>query len=81
MNTTCIRDYGICIGHLPCGKNNTISDVSGVTVGHCTIDTESSKTGVTVILPSQENIFQKKLTASCYVLNGFGKTTGLLQIS
>lgn len=81
MNESRLRDYGIVIGHFPCGKNNAITDVPGVSVGHCTIDTENSKTGVTVIMPSQENIFQKKRTASCYVLNGFGKTTGLLQIS
>lgn len=81
MNETRIRDYRIQIGSLPCGLRNAITDVPGVTVGHCTIDTPDSKTGVTVILPSQENIFQKKLIASSYVLNGFGKSTGLLQIN
>lgn len=81
MNTTRIRDYGIIIGHFPCGRRNAITDVPGVTVGHHTLNTETAKTGVTVIMPSQENIFQKKLAASCYVLNGFGKTTGLLQIA
>ena len=54
--------------------------IPGVTVGHCTIDTPRHKTGVTVILPSPENIFQNKLPASAYVLNGFGKTAGLLQV-
>ena len=81
MNKTRIRDYGISIGHLLCGTRNTITDVPGVTVGHCTVDTADSKTGVTVILPSKENIFQKKLMASSYVLNGFGKSAGLLQIN
>lgn len=81
MNKTRIRDYGIQMGTFPCGPRNAITDVAGVTVGHCTIDTPDSKTGVTVILPSQENIFQKKLIASSYVLNGFGKSTGLLQIN
>ena len=81
MNKTRIRDYGIQIGTFPCGSRNAITDVAGVTVGHCTIDTLDSKTGVTVILPSSENIFQKKLIASSYVLNGFGKSTGLLQIN
>lgn len=80
MNKKRIRDYNISIGTLPTGPRNNLSDVSGVTVGHCTIDTPNHKTGVTVILPSQENIFLHKLTASAYVLNGFGKTTGLLQI-
>ena len=81
MNKTRIRDYGIQMGTFPCGPRNAITDVAGVTVGYCTIDTPDSKTGVTVILPSQENIFQKKLIASSYVLNGFGKSTGLLQIN
>lgn len=80
MNTTRIRDLGITIGSLPIGNRNSISDVPGVTVGHCTIDTSEHKTGVTVILPIPENIFENKLTASAYALNGFGKTTGLPQI-
>lgn len=42
MNESRLRDYGIVIGHFPCGKNNAITDVPGVSVGHCTIDTELS---------------------------------------
>lgn len=80
MNSKRIRDYNIFIGSLPTGPRNNLADVPGVTVGHCTINTSKHKTGVTVIMPSPQNIFQHKLTASCYVLNGFGKTTGLLQI-
>jgi len=75
-----IEDYGISIGSLPKGRLNKITDVEGIRVGHCTIDTEDSKTGVTVILPMKENIFTNKLIAASYVLNGFGKTTGLVQI-
>ncbi len=76
-----IRDYDIQIGSLQTGHLNSISDIPGVTVGHSTIDTPTHKTGVTVINPCQENIFANKLVASSYVLNGFGKTTGLLQIN
>ena len=75
-----IEDYGIKIGELPKGKLNKITDVKGIKVGHCTIDTEESKTGVTVILPTEGNIFTSKLIAASYVLNGFGKTLGLVQI-
>lgn len=75
-----IEDYGVKIGELPKGKLNKITDVRGLKVGHCTIDTEESKTGVTVILPMKENIFTNKLIAASYVLNGFGKTLGLVQI-
>lgn len=80
MKNKRIRDYGICVGTLPTGTRNSITDVGEVTVGHCTIDTKQHKTGVTVIMPSVKNIFKQKLAAAAYVLNGFGKTTGLVQI-
>ncbi len=75
-----IEDYGIRVGELPKGKYNKITDVEGIRVGHCTIDTEESKTGVTVILPTKENIYINKLVAASYVLNGFGKSLGLIQV-
>lgn len=73
-------DFGISIGELPKGRLNKITDVKGIRVGHCTIDNEASKTGVTVIIPSEENIFTNKLAAASYVLNGFGKSLGLVQV-
>ena len=75
-----IQDYGIKIGELPKGPLNKISDVQGVKVGHCTIDTEEHKTGVTVILPGPNNIFTHKLISAVHVINGFGKSLGLMQI-
>ena len=75
-----VRDLGITIGALPRGRRNTICDVAGVRVGHCTIDDERSKTGVTVVMPCEGNIFRDKLIAASFVLNGFGKTLGLVQI-
>jgi len=68
------------IGRMDAGPRNTIADVPGVRVGHCTIDNERHKTGVTVILPCEDDIFQRKMVAACHVLNGFGKTAGLIQI-
>ena len=38
------------------------------------------KTGVTVVLPCEDDIFKEKMIAAQYVLNGFGKTAGLMQI-
>jgi len=35
---------------------------------------------VTVIMPCEDNMFVNKLTAASYVLNGFGKTQGLVQV-
>lgn len=74
------RDYGIIIGTLPIGTQNKITDVPGVSVGHCTVDNEEDKTGVTVVMPCTENPFFHKLPAAAFVLNGFGKTAGLVQI-
>ena len=75
-----IRDYGIEIGEMKAGRLNKISDVEDVLVGHCTIDTDANKTGVTFISPSTANPFSRKLPAAAFVLNGFGKSQGLLQI-
>ena len=69
------------VGRMPKGKLNTIGDVPGVRVGHCTIDNERHKTGVTVVLPCEDDIFKRKMVAAQHVLNGFGKTAGLMQIA
>lgn len=74
------RDYGIEVGQLPTGPINKITDVPGVSVGHCTVESKEHKTGVTVVMPCAENPFFHKLPAAAVVLNGFGKTAGLVQI-
>lgn len=74
------RDHHLSIGNLPTGNKNKITDVPGVTVGHCTLDTEEHKTGVTVVFPGQENPFTHKCPAAAVVFNGFGKTLGLMQL-
>ncbi|SFB83354.1 D-aminopeptidase [Parapedobacter composti] len=75
------RDFGLITGILPTGKWNAITDVPGVSVGHKTLlSGDSVRTGVTVILPHQDNIFQQKVPAAVYVGNGFGKSMGLSQI-
>ena len=75
-----IEDYGIDIGVFPKGENNSITDVEGVKVGHVTLDNKDMKTGVTAILPHGGNIFKEKLVAASHVINGFGKSTGIIQI-
>lgn len=74
-----IRDHNIKIGNIKTGKNNSITDVKGLKVGHKTLDDGNIKTGVTVIIP-KENMFKEKLLAASYVINGFGKSIGLVQI-
>lgn len=80
MSSKRIRDFGITIGELPTGSRNAITDVPGVKVGHCTIDTPEHQTGVTVVIPASHNLFAKKLPAASFVCNGFGKTLGLIQV-
>ncbi len=75
-----IRDFGVNIGNIEIGERNQISDVDGVMVGHTTIDNADIQTGVTAILPHTGNIFKKKLRAASHVINGFGKSAGLIQI-
>lgn len=83
-----IRDTGVIVGSLPPGYKNCITDVPGVRVGHVTLDyplddagIDYACTGVTAILPHGGNLFKEKVTAASYVLNGFGKTTGLVQVN
>lgn len=74
------RDLGIRIGILPTGASNSITDVSGVKVGHVTLDTGDIRTGVTAVLPHGGNIFQEKVPAAVFVGNGFGKMVGTTQV-
>ncbi|WP_439883492.1 DmpA family aminopeptidase [Pontibacter sp. MBLB2868] len=75
------RAYGVRIGVLPTGKNNAITDVKGVKVGHTTVFEGSTiRTGVTAILPHDGNIFQQKVPAAIFVGNGFGKLAGSTQV-
>src|SRR6056297_775800 len=80
LNQKRIADYGINIGKMERGKRNKITDVKGVKVGHCTIDSEEHKTGCTVIIPGTQNPYINRPVCSSFVINGFGKTTGLVQI-
>lgn len=75
-----IRDYGYEIGSFTTGPRNKITDVPGVRVGHVTLKEQGAQTGVSVVMPAPDNLFQNKLVASAHVVNGFGKSTGLVQI-
>lgn len=68
------------IGQLPAGPRNAISDVAGVTVGHCTLADGPVQTGVTVVKPHGGNLFMDRVPAAAAVLNGFGKSIGLVQV-
>lgn len=75
------RELGIEPGILTAGKWNAITDVKGVSVGQKTLIVgDSIRTGVTVVIPHQGNIFQDKVPAAVFVGNGFGKAIGTTQI-
>ncbi|MBY8918011.1 P1 family peptidase [Nitratireductor sp. L1-7-SE] len=66
---------------LPAGPANTIADVPGVTVGHRTHREKTARTGVTAIFPHDGDLFRNPVPAGLAVLNGFGKSTGLMQLA
>ena len=74
------REHGLTVGELPTGPLYKISDVPGVLVGHATLDDQRHKTGVTVVIPGAGDPFFHKPVAAAFVLNGFGKTLGLMQV-
>ncbi|TMN22805.1 DmpA family aminopeptidase [Lentibacillus cibarius] len=67
------------------GYMNGITDVAGVQVGHVTLykkvnNEDTICTGVTAILPHDGNLFRQKVRAGSAVINGYGKTAGLVQV-
>ncbi|EKN71652.1 peptidase S58 DmpA [Neobacillus bataviensis LMG 21833] len=85
MDRMRLRDLGITIGRFKTGKYNSITDIQGVKVGHVTLSHETDdgrkvQTGVTAILPHSDNIFQEKVVGNSYIINGFGKTVGTIQL-
>ncbi|HEX6794511.1 MAG TPA: P1 family peptidase [Casimicrobiaceae bacterium] len=68
------------IGVLASGPRDSIADVAGVTVGHATLADARIQTGVTVVRPHAGDLYREPLPAASVVLNGFGKTVGLVQL-
>lgn len=75
------RDFEKLPDGLPCGPLNKISDVPGLTVGHHTLRREEPtilNTGVTCLrIP---DVVQAPVSAATHVMNGFGKSLGLVQV-
>ena len=68
------------IGLLPAGPRNAITDIGGVTVGHHTLNVGDVQTGVTVVRPHGGDPFLDRVPAGVAVINGFGKSIGLMQV-
>lgn len=71
------------------GPFNAITDVAGVLVGHITlIQGEGAlrpgqgpvRTGVTVILPHEGNLYRQKVAGAVHTINGYGKACGFEQV-
>ena len=83
------RDLGIIVGKYEPGQWNAITDVSGVTVGQVTLFQGKGplrpgegpvRTGVTVVIP-RKDVWNKKVPAGAFVLNGTGEMTGLAWVA
>lgn len=81
-----VRQCGINIGLFAPGPNNAITDVSGVLVGHATVTSGDGalvvgkgpvRTGVTAIIPHAGDVWNERVSAGTFVLNGNGVVTGL----
>ena len=80
------RGLGIRIGRMDPGPLNAITDVAGVRVGHVTLIRGDGplrvgegpvRTGVTVIVPHDGDIWTEPVFAGAHRLNGNGELTGL----
>jgi D-aminopeptidase len=69
------------IGRLASAALGSIADVAGVTVGHSTVASGDLQTGVTVLRPHGGDAFRDKVAAAAVVINGFGKSAGLIQLN
>ncbi|KAF0118181.1 MAG: D-aminopeptidase [Xanthobacteraceae bacterium] len=75
------RDHGLICGRLPPGPLNAITDVAEVRVGHRTLSEADVLTGFTAVLPHGGDLFREKVRAGVEVINGFGKSAGLMQVA
>jgi D-aminopeptidase len=81
-------DFDLVEDVLPSGALNSITDVAGVRVGHYTLVSGDGewqpgkgpfRTGVTLILPHDGNLYTEKVPAAVHTINGFGKVAGFEQ--
>lgn len=78
-----LRDLGIAIGQFPTGSLNAITDVPGVLVGQTTLIYDHpriARTGVTIIMPRDGEVWENPVFAAYHSFNGCGEMTGLLWV-
>ena len=80
------RDLGVAVGEGHPGPFNAITDVAGVRVGHTTLISGAGplvvgkgpiRTGVTVVVPHNGDVWAEPLFAGTATMNGNGEFTGL----
>lgn len=79
MSRPRLRDLGLAIGVLPTGPTNTIADVAGVSVGHCTLVRDQptvARTGVTIVHTRPAGRRDELCYAGVFSFNGNGEMTG-----
>lgn len=83
------REAGLRFGAGTTGPRNSIADVPGVRVGHCTISRGSGpleegkgpvRTGVTAVIPHGGNLYRRPVKGAYFDLNGCGGLIGALQV-
>lgn len=75
------RDLGIRIGIYEPGKHNAITDVTGVMVGHVTLNFgDAVRTGVTAVIP-RDDIWSNRVFGAAHVINGNGEATGFAWVN
>ncbi len=74
------REAGVVVGIFPVGRDNAITDVAGVRVGHATVRGDGANTGVTAILPHGGSLYHERVPAAILTGNGFGKLIGVTQV-
>ena len=81
------RDAGVRLGWLPTGKQNSITDVAGVRVGHTTLSRDpddqgrAMRTGVTAVWPHAGVPWREPVYAGTAVLNGWGEMIGITALN
>ena len=75
------RDIGLVVGVFRTGANNAITDVTGVKVGHVTIDDGTDiRTGITAVVPADGDLYARPVPAWIHSVNGYGKLIGETQV-
>lgn len=80
MSNPRLRELGVNIGAHPTGPFNAITDVEGILVGHTTLQYDQprvARTGVTVIVPRNGDVWRDNCFAGFHSFNGCGEMTGV----